>query len=85
LSVNALKVLRLLQRGSFADVARLRLSPDLMAEIELVLRGYVRYVLEQNPRSLQFVDAIRRTPEPLARVAESAPERYVPSHAAQGR
>lgn len=76
-SVNALKVLRLLQRGAFVDVERLRLSPRLLSELELVLRGYVRYVLEQNPRSLQFFDAVRRVPE--AKVAEPGGERYVPA------
>ncbi len=65
LSVNALKVLRLLDRDSFEAAARLRLAPDLMQEIELLLRGYVRHVLEQNPRSLEFVDAVRRTDDAL--------------------
>lgn len=77
LSVNALKVLRLLERGTFEAAERLHLSPELAMELELLLRGYVRHILEKNPRSLEFVDAVRRTPEPhhepvLARVAEPA-------------
>lgn len=80
LSVNALKVLRLLDRESFEASARLRLAPELMMEIELLLRGYVRYVLEQNPRSLEFIDAVRRTDDrlPAARmVAETLDSGYV--------
>jgi DNA repair protein RecO (recombination protein O) len=77
LSVNALKVLRLLERGSFEDAERLRLTPELSMELELLLQGYVRHVLERNPRSLEFVDAVRRTHDSrlkpaLALVAESA-------------
>ncbi len=60
LSVNALKVLRLLQRGDWATAAGLRLSVELQSEIEQVLRGYIRYVLEATPRSAVFVDALRR-------------------------
>lgn len=62
LSVNALKVLRLLQRGDWATAAGLRVASELQSEIELLLRGYIRYVLETTPRSAVFVDALRRDP-----------------------
>ncbi len=67
LSVNALKVLRLLQRGEWGTAAGLRVSAELQSEIELLLRGAIRYVLETPPRSTLFVDALRRDP------AEAAP------------
>jgi len=69
LSVNGLKVMRLLQRGSFADVARLRLSADLAAEVEECMAGQVRFVLEREVRSARFVEALRR----LARQRPHAP------------
>ena len=69
LSVSALKVLRLLERGSFDEAERLRLTPELASELELLLRGYVRHVLERNPRSLEFMDAVRRAPDEAASAA----------------
>jgi DNA repair protein RecO (recombination protein O) len=59
LSVNALKVLRVLQCGSFSEAARVRVSPELSREIEGHLREYVRYVLERDVRSAAFIDAVR--------------------------
>jgi len=59
LSVTALKVLRLLQRGSFVEASRLKLSSELSSELELLLRGYIRYVLDRSPRSVSFLDAVR--------------------------
>jgi DNA repair protein RecO (recombination protein O) len=60
LSLGALKVLRLLQRGSLADAARVRLTKALAQELERHLREYIRYVLERDVRSIGFVDAVRR-------------------------
>jgi DNA repair protein RecO (recombination protein O) len=60
ISVNALKVMRLLQRSSFADLARIRLSGDLMQEIEASLEAQVHFVLERDLRSARFVETLRR-------------------------
>jgi DNA repair protein RecO (recombination protein O) len=60
LSVNALKVLRLLQRAPFAECARVRLSPGLSLEVENCLGDYVRFVLEREVRSARFVETLRR-------------------------
>jgi DNA repair protein RecO (recombination protein O) len=59
-SVNALKVLRLMLHAEFADVARLRLSDQLLSEIEALLRLAVHRQLEREPRSLQFLRELRR-------------------------
>src|SRR5205814_352614 len=61
LSLNALKVLRVLQKGSFSDCARLQLSGSLAAEIEACLAGHITHVVERQVRSVEFVDAVRRT------------------------
>ncbi len=66
LSVNALKVMRLLQKGSFAEVMRIRTAPDLEAELERHLREYVLYVLERDVRSARFIETLRRTPAPAS-------------------
>jgi DNA repair protein RecO (recombination protein O) len=60
LSVNGLKVLRLLQRQAFADAARLRLAPLLAAEIEECLSQHIRFVLEREVRSARFLNTLRR-------------------------
>src|SRR3990170_6493771 len=60
LSVNALKVLRLLQSGSFQEVARLRIVSELAEELERHLRDAVRYALDRDVRSAAFLDAVRR-------------------------
>ena len=60
ISVTALKVLRLMLRGSYPAVARLRLSGTLMNELEHLLRLAVHRQLEREPRSLQFLREVRR-------------------------
>lgn len=62
LTVNALKVMRLFQSGSFGDASRLRLTASLNNEIEEHLRLYIRHVLEREVRSLEFVQTVRHTP-----------------------
>jgi DNA repair protein RecO (recombination protein O) len=60
LSLNALKVMRLLQSGSFAEVSRVRVNPALAQEIEMHLRAYLIHVLERDVRSAAFIDRLRR-------------------------
>jgi DNA repair protein RecO (recombination protein O) len=67
LSLNGFKLLRLLQRGTFAEAARIRLSGELSRELEACLAEQVRFVLEREVRSARFVEQLRKTParEPL--------------------
>ena len=67
LSLNGLKVMRLLQRATFAEAARVRLSSELSREIEECLAEQVRFVLEREVRSARFVETLRR----LKRAPES--------------
>lgn len=60
ISVNALKVLRLMLRGSYAELVRLRLNDSLLAELESLLRAAVHRQLEREPRSLQFLRELRQ-------------------------
>ncbi len=60
LSLNALKVMRLLQSGSFAEVSRVRMALPLAQEIEMHLRAYLIHVLERDVRSAAFIDRLRR-------------------------
>jgi DNA repair protein RecO (recombination protein O) len=60
LSLNALKVLRLLQRGSYNDVVRIRMDGELADEVERHLRSYVVSVLERDVNSAAFIERLRR-------------------------
>ncbi|MGQ9572496.1 MAG: DNA repair protein RecO [Dehalococcoidia bacterium] len=60
LSLNALKVMRLLQSASFGEISRVRISLGLAQEIEMHLRAYLVYVLERDVRSAAFIDRLRR-------------------------
>ena len=61
LSVNALKVLRLLQRGEIEDIRRLRLDAPVARELEQHMRYYLPHVTERELRSAAFVEAVRAT------------------------
>lgn len=58
LSVNSLKVLRLLQRSAWRDVPRLRLTAALYAELEAVMHSLLRYHLERDLKSWSFLDML---------------------------
>jgi DNA repair protein RecO (recombination protein O) len=60
LSLNALKVLRLLARGSFETASKVRLESDLALEVEHTLRQYIRHLLEKDLKSTGFLDILRR-------------------------
>lgn len=60
LSVNALKILRLLQDGRLAEAMRVRLAHDLTVEVERHLRAWLRVYLERDLGSLEFMNAVRR-------------------------
>ena len=66
LSVNAQKVLRLLQDGDWTLVSRLKLTPELSFELESVMRHYLRYLLERELKSIAWLDTLRKQTEPIA-------------------
>lgn len=56
-SLNALKMLRHMQRSDYEDVRGVKMSNPLHIELERVMLGYISHLLE---RRLQSVDFIRR-------------------------
>jgi DNA repair protein RecO (recombination protein O) len=60
LSVNALKVLRLWQSHNYATAKQVKLSPELSSELEQVLQGYIRYLLQREVNSLAWLEELRR-------------------------
>jgi len=59
LSVNALKVLRLLQGSDYNVTSKLRVNPALSGELEGVMRGYLKYLLEREVKSTVWLDTLR--------------------------
>lgn len=59
LSVNTQKVLRLLQTGSFDSAARVKIEPELGRELETVINGYIKYLLEKELKSVAWLETLR--------------------------
>ena len=59
LSVNAQKVLRLLQSSEYVEVSRVKIDGGLAREIENVISGYLRYLLEREVKSAAWLDTLR--------------------------
>jgi DNA repair protein RecO (recombination protein O) len=65
LSANAFALLRLLQSGDYATLARVRKSEPLRREVGDVLRNQVRFLLERDLKSSAFLSRVRAmVPEP---------------------
>jgi DNA repair protein RecO (recombination protein O) len=59
LSVNALKVLRLLQGSDYIIVSKLKMNPELSRELEMVMRNYLQHLLEREVKSVTWLDTLR--------------------------
>jgi len=59
LSVNAVKVLRLMAADEADLYDRLRVTPELLREIEAALEAQLEYHLDRRLKSLEFIRAIR--------------------------
>jgi DNA repair protein RecO (recombination protein O) len=58
LSMNALKVLRLLLRSKWSEVPRLRLDDSLQGELEVVMHDLLRFHLERDLKSWSFLEML---------------------------
>ncbi len=58
LSMNALKVLRLLQRTDWNQVPRLHLDTRIQMEIETAMHSLIRYHLERDMKSWSFMEML---------------------------
>ena len=59
LSLNAQKVLRLLQSGDYATAVKVKMEPELSRELEEVINGYLKYLLERELKSVAWLDTLR--------------------------
>jgi DNA repair protein RecO (recombination protein O) len=60
LSVNALKVLRLLQSSNYTTVGKLKMNPELSHELNEVMKDYLKYLLEREVKSAAWLDTLRK-------------------------
>ena len=59
LSVNAQKVLRLLQNDDCSSASRLKMDGELARETENVISGYLKHLLEKEVKSAAWLDLLR--------------------------
>jgi DNA repair protein RecO (recombination protein O) len=59
LSVNAQKVLRLLQGNDYASASRVKIDGELAREIESVIGLYLKHLLEREVKSAAWLDTLR--------------------------
>ena len=59
LSVNAQKVLRLLQGYDYSPVNRLKIDDGLSRELEFCISGYLKHLLEKEVKSAAWLDTLR--------------------------
>jgi len=59
LSLNAQKVLRLLQNNDYSIVSKLKINPELSRQLEMVMRNYLKYLLEREIKSAAWLDTLR--------------------------
>ena len=59
ISVNALKVLRFIQGHDFNAVGRLKIDVSLSKELESITRSYLKYQLERDVKSANWLDELK--------------------------
>jgi len=59
LSVNALKVLRLLQDSNYDTVSKLKMNSELSQELDEVMSHYLEYLLDREVKSAAWLDILR--------------------------
>ncbi|MFC2066408.1 DNA repair protein RecO [Chloroflexota bacterium] len=59
LSVNAQKVLRLLQSSDYHSASRLKINSELSRELEKAICDYLKYLLEREIKSASWLSALR--------------------------
>jgi DNA repair protein RecO (recombination protein O) len=64
LSLEAQKALRLLQGGDYETASRMTLTPELSHQIAVVIRNYIRYLLERDVKSAAWLDALKAQSAP---------------------
>ncbi len=64
-SVDGQKVLRWLQDSDCDTVSREKINPELSRQIERVMRGYLKYLMEREVKSAAWLDTLKREQETI--------------------
>jgi DNA repair protein RecO (recombination protein O) len=64
LSLEAQKTLRLLQNSDYESIRGMTLAPDLSHQLEVIIRNYIRYLLERDVKSAAWLDALKAQSQP---------------------
>jgi DNA repair protein RecO (recombination protein O) len=59
MSVNTLKVLRFLQSSDYDTATKLKMNPELAHQLEMVMRSYIKHLLEREVKSAVWLDNLR--------------------------
>ncbi len=62
-TVDGQKVLRWLQDSDCDTVSRQKINPELSRQIERVMRGYLKYLMEREVKSAAWLDTLKRERE----------------------
>jgi DNA repair protein RecO (recombination protein O) len=60
ISLNALKTMRFLQNNNLAIATRLRTTSEISKEVENIIHNYIRHLLEQEPKSVKFLNQVKQ-------------------------
>jgi DNA repair protein RecO (recombination protein O) len=72
LSAEAQKVLRSLQNSDYDTASQLEINPELAHQLEMVMRNYIRYLLEREVKSVAWLDTLREQTKQTA-FSQNAP------------
>jgi len=72
LSAEAQKVLRSLQNSDYDTASQLKISPEPAHQLEMVMRNYIRYLLEREVKSVAWLDTLREQTKQAA-FSQTAP------------
>jgi len=64
LSGQAQRTLRSLQNSDYAGISGMTLTPELSHQLEVVIRNYIRYLLERELKSAAWLDSLKAQSTP---------------------
>jgi DNA repair protein RecO (recombination protein O) len=80
ISVNALKVLRFIQKNDYNAVERLKIDKALSLEIEDITRSYLKYLLEREVRSANWLDELKEQMKQMENLKPNVADQTVKSN-----
>jgi DNA repair protein RecO (recombination protein O) len=60
-SPSALQAFQALQEGDWSSTGQINLDPHTRRELEMLLRNYLRYILDRDIRSVAWLDLLKHT------------------------